>query len=193
MHLEYIDVPPAAHGPEVTLCRRLMVTEWPYVAEPVRAVHARRPVTLYGTASVVRGAHWLARLLGWVAGLPPAQSNGPVRVVLDLTHAGTRERWTRQFGNGRPLQSSLRRVGLCVEERLGLIHLRFRYSLEGGAIRWSAVAGRTLGIPWPASWLRGIEASESNRGSQYYFNVRAALPGIGLVVHYVGVLDAEPG
>ena len=189
MNFETLDVATPVGAEDVALCRRLLITEWPHVALPIRAVHARRPVTLHGSASVVRGTHWLSWLLGWIVGLPPAQSNGPVSVILELTHAGTRERWTRVFGDAAPMQSSLRRVGVCVEERLGLLKLRFRYSLEGGAIRWTAVAGHTLGVPWPRSWLRGIEASESQRGTQYYFNVRAALPGVGLIVHYVGVLD----
>ena len=67
--------------------------------------------------------------------------------------------------------------------------LATEYSLEGGAIRWTAVAGRTLGVRWPDSWLKGIDASETIRGNQYYFNVRAALPVVGLVVHYVGAVD----
>jgi hypothetical protein len=133
-----------------SLCRQVLATEWPLLAAAVRAVHERRPVTLVGVASVVRGSTWLARLFGWVTGLPPEQHNGPVTVLLEAT---------------------------------------FKYSLEGGAIRWTAVAGRTLGVPWPDSWLKGIDASETIRGNQYYFNVRAALPVVGLVVHYVGAVD----
>jgi hypothetical protein len=87
------------------------------------------------------------------------------------------------------MRSSLRRAGDCVDETVGLTRLRFKFSLEGGSIRWTAVAGRTLGVSWPQSWLKGIDASESHRANRYYFNVRAALPGIGLIVHYVGELD----
>ena len=102
---------------------------------------------------------------------------------------GGRERWTRHFGSARPMRSSLRRCGDCVAETVGVTTLRFKFSLEGGSIRWTAVAGRTLGIPWPRSWLKGIDGYESHHGNRYYFNVRAALPGVGLIVHYVGELD----
>jgi hypothetical protein len=101
----------------------------------------------------------------------------------------TRERWTRYFGTARPMRSILRRAADYIDETIGVTRLRFKYSLEGGAIRWTAVAGRTLGVPWPDSWLKGIDASETIRGNQYYFNVRAALPVVGLVVHYVGAVD----
>jgi hypothetical protein len=172
-----------------SLCQQLMSTEWPSLAAPIRAVHERRPVTLVGRATVVRGWGLLARLFGWVSGLPPDQHNGPVRVLLEQTHGGRRERWTRYYGTAPPMRSSLRQAGDCVDETIGLTRLRFKFILEGGSIRWTAVAGRTLGVPWPRSWLRGIDVSESHRGNRYYFNVRAALPGIGLIVHYVGELD----
>lgn len=174
---------------DLSLCRQLLAAEWPLLAAPVRAVHERRPVTLLGIASVMRGSGWLARLFGWANSLPPEQINGPVKILLEPTHAGTRERWTRYFGSARPMRSNLRRAEDYIDETIGVTRLRFRWSLEGGSIRWTAVAGHTLGVPWPRSWLKGIEASESIRGNQYHFDVRAALPGVGLVVHYVGTLD----
>jgi Domain of unknown function (DUF4166) len=173
---------------DLPLSPALLSAEWHLVAAPIRAVHESRPVTLVGRATVVRGWGWLARLFGWVSGLPDEQHNGPVRVVLEQSHAGA-ERWTRYFGTARPMKSSLRRSGDCVVETIGLTALRFKFSLEGGSIRWTAVAGRTLMLPWPRSWLKGIDGYESHRGNRYYFNVRAALPGIGLIVHYVGELD----
>jgi hypothetical protein len=176
-------------SPDPSLCRQVLATEWPLLAAPVRAVHGRRPIALVGNASVVRGSGLLARLLGWSSGLPPEQHNGPVKVLLERTHSETGERWTRFFGTARPMRSRLRRAGEYVDETIGFTRLRFKYSLEGGSIRWTAVAGRTLGVPWPETWLKGIEASESIRGNQYYFDVRAVLPGIGLLVHYVGTLD----
>ena len=173
---------------DVPLSQALLCSEWHLLAAPIRAVHERRPVALVGRATVVRGWGWLARLFAWVSGLPEEQHNGPVRVVLEQMHGG-KERWTRTFGAARPMRSSLRRCGDCLEERIGASTLRFKFSVEGGSIRWTAVAGRTLGLPWPRSWLKGIDAYESHRGNRYYFNVRAALPGVGLIVHYVGELD----
>ena len=173
---------------DLPLSQALLSAEWHLLAAPIRAVHERRPVTLVGRATVVRGWGWLPRLFGWLSGLPEEQHNGPVTVVLEQTRGG-RERWTRYFGAARPMQSSLRRRGDYVDETIGVTTLRFKFSLEGGSIRWTAVAGRTFWLPWPRSWLRGIDGYESHRGNRYYFNVRAALPGVGLIVHYVGELD----
>lgn len=173
---------------ELPLSQALLSAQWHLLAAPIRAVHERRPVTLIGRATVVRGWGLLPRLCGWMSGLPDEQHNGPVKVVLEQTHTG-RERWTRYFGTTRPMQSTLRRTGDCVVETIGITTLRFRLSLEGGSIRWTAVAGHTLGVPWPRSWLKGIDGYESHRGNRYYFNVRASLPGVGLIVHYVGELD----
>lgn len=173
------------------LCAALLRNEWPLLAAPVRAVHARRPVTLRGTASVSRGEGVLARLVGWLARLPATQTNAPVRVILERTRDGRAERWTRWFGASAPMRSTLRLSGACLEERLGLLRMRFRLAAEGGSIRWHVVAISTLGIPWPRSWLDGIEASESVRAGCYSFDVRASLPVIGFLVHYAGVLAVE--
>jgi hypothetical protein len=175
-------------GLDLPLSQALLSAEWHLLAAPIRAVHERRPATLVGRATVVRGWGWLPRLCGWLSQLPEEQHNGPVRVMLEQTHSG-RERWTRYFGTAQPMHSSLRRAGNFLDETIGVTTLRFKLSLEGGSIRWTAVAGRTLGLPWPRSWLKGIDAYESHRGNRYYFNVRAALPGVGLIVHYVGELD----
>jgi hypothetical protein len=189
MTAKYLDIAAENAPADVSLCRSIMAADWPRLAAPIRAVHAHRPVTLVGRATVVRGRGWWAHLFGRISGLPPDQHNGPVRLHFEQTHDGQRERWTRYYGTAAPMLSSLRRAGDCVDERIGPTRLRFRFSLEGGAIRWTAVSGSTLGVPWPRSWLRGIDAYESHRGNRYYFNVRAALPGIGLIVHYVGELD----
>jgi hypothetical protein len=174
---------------ELSLTRRLLAADWPLLAAPVRAVHECRPTTLIGRATVVRGWRLLPRFFGWISGLPPEQHNGPVRVLFEQLHQGARERWTRYYGTAPPMRTTLRCSGNCLEETVGITTLRFKLTLEGGSIRWTAIRGRTLGIPWPKSWLRGIDACESHRGNHYYFNVRASLPGLGLLVHYVGELE----
>jgi hypothetical protein len=174
---------------ELSITHKLLENEWPLLAAPVRAAHECRPVTLAGRATVVRGWGLLTRFLGWISGLPPEQHNGPVRVILAQSHREGQERWTRYYGSAQPMRTTLRRSGDYLDETVGITTLRFRLSLEGGSIRWTAVRGRTLGIPWPKSWLGGIDACESHRGNHYYFNVRAALPGVGLLVHYVGELE----
>jgi hypothetical protein len=176
----------------LSISRMLLEKEWPFLAVPVRAAHESRPVTLAGRATVVRGWGLLSRFAAWMSGLPPEQHNGPVRVVMQQSQREGQECWTRYYGSARPMRTTLRRSRDCLDETVGITTLRFKLSLQGGSIRWTAVRGRTLGMPWPKSWLQGIDAFESHRGNHYYFNVRAALPVIGLLVHYVGELERVP-
>jgi len=51
------------------------------------------------------------------------------------------------------------------------------------------VQARALGVPLPARWFAGVAARESEADGRYCFDVRAALPLAGLLVHYRGWLD----
>ena len=53
---------------DLPLSQALLSAEWHLPAAPIRAVHERRPVTLIGRATVVRGWGWLPRLFGWLSG-----------------------------------------------------------------------------------------------------------------------------
>ena len=58
-------------------------------------------------------------------------------------------------------------------------------------LTWRLVRVRALGLPLPLGWFGGVRAREFERDGRYRFDVRAALPGIGLLVHYQGWLDVE--
>ncbi|MGO1071164.1 DUF4166 domain-containing protein [Lysobacter sp. CA199] len=58
-------------------------------------------------------------------------------------------------------------------------------------LTWRLVRVRALGLPLPLGWFGGVHAREFERDGRYRFDVRAALPGIGLLVHYRGWLDVE--
>lgn len=176
-------------APSVTAS--LLQRDWAIVEPAIRAVHMRRPMLLTGNATVRRGPHPLARLAGWIAGLPQSQAGAPLRVVLEQGGDGA-ERWTRWFGTSRPMCSTLCQQGEYVDERLGPTSLRYRFQVEGGAIRWRVIAARTLFVRWPQRWLDGVQAMESVQGGRYYFDVGLVLPWIGLVFHYTGTLTPEP-
>lgn len=76
---------------------------------------------------------------------------------------------------------------LC--ERLGLATFGFRLALVDGAVAWRVVRVRVFGVSLPARWFTGVGARESAEDGRYRFDVWAALPLTGLLVHYRGWLD----
>lgn len=56
-------------------------------------------------------------------------------------------------------------------------------------LSWRLVRVHALGLPLPVGWFAGVGAREFERDGRYCFDVHAALPGIGLLVHYRGWLE----
>lgn len=155
----------------------------------VRALHdAARPVRFRGRAQVESARGRLARLVARVAGLPDRDGDLPVAVTFMPTSAG--ERWQRDFG-GRPMRSRLWRDGDHLCERLGAATLRFRLVATETGTDWQLLSVRIFGMPLPRAWFRQVHASESERDGRYHFQVRAALPLIGMLVAYQGWLDVD--
>jgi hypothetical protein len=155
----------------------------------IRAIHdSSRERAFTGRCDIDRGLSLIARVIGAVTRMPRAGRDVPIRVTILRTTAC--ETWTREFA-GHRMRSVLRARGALLEERLGAATFRFGLRADGECIRWELVAVRALGIPLPLAWFRGVRASEGVLDGRYRFDVRAALPVIGLLVHYRGHLDTE--
>jgi len=140
-----------------------------------------------GEATVERGHGALSRLCAWLTRLPPA---GAHPVVVDIVTERDGERWTRRYGAAHAMPSRLWIARGVLHERLGPATLRYRMTVEAGAIVWRVTGIRIFGLlPLPASGFAGVEARESGDEGRYRFDVRARLPGIGLLVHYRGWLE----
>jgi hypothetical protein len=167
--------------------QRVMGDSFATLPVPIQSVHdARASKVLRGRASVQRGAHWLARLLAPIASLPPTASDIALTVSISADASG--ETWTRDFG-GHRMRSRLWAQGDLLAERLGPITLIFRLIAQDGRIEWRVAGARYVGIPLPASWFSGASATEQLVDGRYSFDVRAALPIVGLLVHYRGWLS----
>ncbi len=155
--------------------------------DPVRRLHAGGARRFAGRASVDRGTNPVGVLMGWIAGLPAGASDAPI--VVELEPDGAFETWTRRFGT-HAMRSRLRAGpdGL-LHERLGPVTFRFALRVDGDAIAWRVAGVRALGVPFPARWFAGVAAREGADGARYTFDVRAALPLVGRIVHYRGWLD----
>jgi len=151
----------------------------------VRALHLHAgPQRLSGAVEVQRGRSWLSRLCAWATRLPPA-GEGPIAV--EITALPGEERWTRHVaGHVMPSRLWARDGLLC--ERLGLVTFGFRLHVEHDAIVWRVARVRVFGLALPARWFRGVGARESQQSGRYWFDVTAALPLAGLLVHYRGWL-----
>lgn len=155
----------------------------------VQALHLARGLRRYhGRVTIRRGGNLLARLCALATGMPPAMSDAPLSVDIVATDRG--ERWTRNF-DGHCMSSQLwRRDGrLC--ERLGLVTFRFALSVERDALHWRVESVRALGLPLPVRWFRGVCAREWEAEGRYRFEVAAALPLAGELVHYAGWLEVD--
>ncbi len=140
-----------------------------------------------GEATVERGHGLLSRLCAWLTRLPP---EGTHPVVVDIVAEHDGERWTRRYGSAHAMPSRLWLTRGILCERLGPVTLRYRMTVENDAIVWRVIGVRVLGLlPLPASGLVNVLAREYDEDRRYHFDVRARLPGIGLLVHYRGWLE----
>lgn len=128
----------------------------------------------------------MARTLCMLAAIPESMTSGPVEVHIDANDR--RERWTRRFGNSRPMQSTLRRKGNRLTERIGPTSLAFQLREHEGGIDWQLTGISVLGIPLPQSCL-DITARCGARAGYYSFFVDVQIPGVGRLIRYEGELD----
>jgi hypothetical protein len=154
----------------------------------LRQVHGGEPRRMRGSVSVERGTSLVARALGALASLPLAVTDAPIEVRIEVTDGV--ERWIRVFPNGRRMASTLHCNGDLLVERLGPAVLEFRLSVSGGGIRWMLEHISAFGIPLPLRWFR-ISATIDSRNGRYHFFVDSELRGVGRIVRYEGLLDAE--
>jgi NAD(P)-dependent dehydrogenase (short-subunit alcohol dehydrogenase family) len=168
------------------LYARLMGAEFAALPAMVRAIHdIQADAGAAGEGRVARGRNLFARLMGAIAGFPPAGAT-PLHVA--FTARGGRERWTRDFG-GHVFSSELSAKNGLAVERFGA--MRFGFALapapDGLAMqlrRWSA-----FGVRLPLFLAPRIAAREwQDEEGRFRFDVRLSFPPIGRIVDYSGWL-----
>lgn len=174
---------------ELPLYRRILGDRWSDLPPAVRDMHdAVTPMRAVGSARVVRGTSFLARLVAWTFGFPKAGADVPVRVDFDV--ADGRERWTRTFGD-RSFVSILSRSDGLIEERFGSMRFRFRLVANRFGLSMMPVSWSFLGLPLPRHLMPDGIATESGEEGVFRFDVPIRMPLVGLVVHYVGHLRVD--
>jgi hypothetical protein len=176
-----------------TLFRAALHDRWHEVHPAVQALHENGPKASFsGKATVERGEGFIAGVVCWAFGFPPASENVPVQVI--KVRRQTHERWSRRFGDhlfrsiclpsDRPYH---------VRERVGLMTFEQELVLTKGGMQLVPRRGWCLGLPLPFAVLPSVEAYEGVDDGRFTFDIRLATParlpgGSALLVHYKGWL-----
>jgi hypothetical protein len=159
----------------------------PQLLRNVHDTRARKEFS--GRCSIESGGSWLARAIQLFASLPRRSAEDvAVHVVIERGETSeSRETWTRRFGEHR-MQSVIRAGRGVLEECFGPIVLQFALTAEPERIVWTLAGAKFLFVPLPTAWFAGCAASESIVDGRYWFDARAHMPVIGMLVHYKGWL-----
>ncbi len=170
------------------LFQRVLGDAFDNLPPTVEALHSREGRSRYrGEVEVSRSQHPLARWLAWATRLPSA-GKGAIEVEIDADGQG--ERWTRHIG-GHAMPSRLWSQDRLLCEQLGLVRFGFALTVEQGVLVWRVARVRALGLPLPARWFDAVQAREYESEGRYWFDVAAAMPVAGLLVHYRGWLEID--
>lgn len=160
----------------------------------VKQVHgAEGALFLAGSAEVTAAANPLARLVGWLSGMPKA---GPAQAAVSFTPLpGGRVLWQRRFDGRR--YASVMAAGQGAEsglliEYFGPFRLRFRLTPQDGRLHWSLAGWRLLGLPLPGFTCPEINCIEGGDGQgRFTFDIRVRFPLVGPVVAFCGSLERQ--
>jgi Domain of unknown function (DUF4166) len=171
------------------LYRRLLGAKFDHLPGKVRALHdVTYPASWSGRADVERGASPGARLLATLFRLPP---EGPDQALtVSFEPRGDAEVWTRMFG-AKHFVSTQRASAELLHETVGPCTLQMSLHTDGDGLALKVVAARILGLPVPRFLLPQIRTLETERDGRYTFDVEAAIPAFGRLVHYRGWLERD--
>ena len=174
---------------EVALYRRLLGERFEVLPEAVQQLHdVTIPRVWMGACEVERGTGWLARLAGWIGGLPPATEGMLEGFRFDVRPKGDGEIWSRGFVGMAPFTTRQWGAGAMLCERAGPATLVFRLVADAGGLRLYLEQCSVFGLPVPRVFYPRIEASESAPDGVFKFDVSAHFVTGSLLVRYRGIL-----
>ena len=174
---------------------RVMGDSWAQIAEPVRCMHATHSIMrAHGHLRVEHGRRQLARFLARMLRLP--RPSAAAETWLVVTARADADHWQRTF-SGRRLETRQYESNQSeLAERFGVLEFRFRLDASGGSLlyvqREAAFVFGSIRLRIPASWAPRVEAREDPAGpTRVRVHVRVALPGVGPLIAYDGIIDVE--
>ncbi|UXI67076.1 DUF4166 domain-containing protein [Tahibacter amnicola] len=153
---------------------------------------------LSGTVDIRLGsgvAGVLGRRIARRLGIPPHAGRCAMRV--HIYHDAGALHWDRRFGDGAAwMCSTFSPTGNwpdgCWIEQTGPVRLALGVQIENGGWRWKLRRAWLAGIPLPRWVLPRSRAGKCIEDGRYRFDVTFAVPIIGDVLSYGGLLDAAP-
>jgi hypothetical protein len=159
----------------------------------IQALH-RSGGEIGGTISIETGtglAGLVGQRLARRLGMPP---RGTASLHVHVIHGDGEMRWVRTVNGAGRFTSCFQPVGRFPDgywrEASWPVELRLGVTIANGGWRWQQREIRVAGLRLPA-WLapRAVPFKEIRDG-RYYFRVEIALPWLGTVLTYGGLLDA---
>jgi Domain of unknown function (DUF4166) len=173
------------------LFRRLLGARFESLPLAIQQAHDVRGVlTLEGIAETAGASNAFGRLIARLFRLPPAGSDLPVRVEMRTQDDGS-EDWTR-FYPGVTMQSNLRNAdaaSMQLDEVFGALSVRLQWSVIQGGLALRPIKARLFGVPLPFLTPRSNATETVGPDGRFRFDVPIALPLIGNIAHYRGVLE----
>jgi hypothetical protein len=171
-----------------SLYRRIMGTRFDAMAPTVRAIHdVWRDGGAEGEAEVIGPANWLGGIVARIMRFPPP---GQHKLHVSFVEHDGLETWTRDFG-GHRFSSRLSQSGGSLVERFGPMRFSFDLPNEGNGLAMVMSGWSFLGFPLPLALAPRSTAREWEADGCFRFDVPIALPLVGRIVHYRGLLRSN--
>jgi hypothetical protein len=172
--------------PVTTLYQSVLGDRFTTLPPALQRFHACEGARAQGYLRVQRGRRLIARLAGWIMGLPPAGER--LTTSLQVTTENGREVWTRRFSNSRRAMITRQwRDGASLVESAGPCRTYFELASEPDGMRFVQQRCTLLGLPLPSALAPQAQARAWSSDSEgWEMEVRISLPVVGLLVVYAG-------
>jgi hypothetical protein len=173
----------------VCLYRRALGPSWPHQSPAGQALHDAGTSRWTGTCSVDGAETKMGRLVASLFRLPEATAGAPITV--DFVADDDAETWTRRIGGGAMRSRQFIMAGKpagWIVERFGVFDFDLELQAADRRLRLILRGVRCCGLPLPRQLWPAIEASESEEGGRFCFDVRVEAPFAGRLVRYRGWL-----
>lgn len=176
------------------LYREALGADYDRLPAIIRAMHdVRGRHTAHGCGRVRRSTHLFGRLLATFLGMPAEASSATIAVSFTLRDGV--ESITRSYDGAilithQAIAPGARGEKPLLMERFGPVKLFIRLEGDEAGVTFHLQACRLLGLPMPSVLAPRLTARERVSEGKYHYFVQVALPFLGRLIEYEGLLNA---